>query len=47
VTSIVATLVVLAAQVARSRYEEALLQSVFGDYDSAFQGVAHLIPGLY
>jgi protein-S-isoprenylcysteine O-methyltransferase Ste14 len=47
VAAIFMTSLVLAAQVVRIQFEEQLLRSVFPDYDEHFQGIAHLIPGLY
>jgi protein-S-isoprenylcysteine O-methyltransferase Ste14 len=46
-TAVVATSLVLSAQLVRIRYEEILLTSVFPDYQERFAGVAHLIPGIY
>jgi protein-S-isoprenylcysteine O-methyltransferase Ste14 len=46
-TAVLATSLVLGAQLVRIRYEEILLTTVFPDYQERFAGVAHLIPGIY
>ena len=46
-TAVVATAVVLGAQLVRIQYEEILLTTVFPDYQERFAGVSHLIPGIY
>lgn len=46
-TVLLAALVVVAGEVARAALEERLLRRTFPDYDAAFSGVAHLLPGIW
>jgi protein-S-isoprenylcysteine O-methyltransferase Ste14 len=47
VTVVLAALVVVAGEVTRACLEERLLRRSFPEYDRAFGGVAHLIPGVW
>jgi protein-S-isoprenylcysteine O-methyltransferase Ste14 len=47
VTAVAATVVVVAGQVIRASLEERLLRRTFPEYDRAFRGVAHLLPGIW
>lgn len=46
-TMAIATVIVFAAQVRRAQLEEAVLRETFPEYDEAFKGVSHFIPGIY
>jgi protein-S-isoprenylcysteine O-methyltransferase Ste14 len=46
-TVMVAALVVVAGEVTRAALEERLLRQTFPDYEDAFGGVAHLVPGVW
>lgn len=46
-TVLIATLVVVAGEVARATLEERLLRRTFPGYDAEFAGVAHLLPGVW
>jgi protein-S-isoprenylcysteine O-methyltransferase Ste14 len=46
-TVAVVTVLVVVAEVVRAVLEERLLGQVFPDYDAAFGGVAHLVPGVW
>jgi protein-S-isoprenylcysteine O-methyltransferase Ste14 len=46
-TSLVATVVVVGCQFRRAWLEERLLRRAFPEYEFAFRGVRHLVPGLY
>ena len=46
-TVVLAMLVVVAGQVTRATLEERLLRQTFAAYDRAFEGVAHLLPGIW
>jgi len=46
-TSMVATLVVVGCQFRRAWCEERLLRKVFPEYELAFRGVRHVVPGIY
>jgi protein-S-isoprenylcysteine O-methyltransferase Ste14 len=46
-TMVIAMVIVLAAQVRRAQLEESILRETFPEYDDAFKGVSHFLPGLY
>jgi protein-S-isoprenylcysteine O-methyltransferase Ste14 len=46
-TVLVAALVVVAGEVTRAALEERFLRQAFPDYEGAFRGVAHLVPGVW
>jgi protein-S-isoprenylcysteine O-methyltransferase Ste14 len=46
-TVLVAALVVVAGEATRAALEERLLRQAFPDYEEAFRGVAHLVPGVW
>lgn len=46
-TLLLVVVAILAIQVLRSRLEERILSEAFPEYHHRFQGVAHLVPGIY
>jgi protein-S-isoprenylcysteine O-methyltransferase Ste14 len=46
-TLVILTGVVLAAQVRRAQLEESVLAATFPEYEEAFRGVPHFLPGIF